>query len=288
VDTSRAGRAGSLVAALVAVSVLLAAVAAASRPEDAAAAPTLGEAPFRLLLDAASVLLLLAAGLGLGLIVWAFWPRPEEDRPALPPRRRRSAAAMAVSAALFVVLAVWLRGRGVLRLPAVGPAGPAAPGGGPATAGPAPGPGGPGAGLEWLAVAAVLVLGLAAVLVVAWLLRPRRPAAPGATLAGIRQVLEDAIEDVLAETDPRRAVIAAWARLERVLAGHGLPRREAEAPAEYAARADAELAGGAVPLGRLADLFEWARFSLHDVTPAMREEALGGLRAVRDGLRDVA
>jgi hypothetical protein len=93
---------------------------------------------------------------------------------------------------------------------------------------------------------------------------------------------------VLREADPRRAVIAAWARLEKVMARHGLARRDAEAPFEYAARAGAELAVEDLSLGRLADLYEWARFSLHEVTPAMRGEALTGLLAVRDGLRRAA
>ncbi len=98
-------------------------------------------------------------------------------------------------------------------------------------------------------------------------------------------MLDDAIEDVLGETDPRKAVIAAWARLERVLGRYGVPRRDSEAPFEYAARAGPAIGVEAVSLERLADLYEWARFSLHDVTPAMRTEALDGLVAVRDGLR---
>src|SRR5262249_52411393 len=102
-------------------------------------------------------------------------------------------------------------------------------------------------------------------------------------------VLDDAIDDVLAEADPRRAVIAAWARLERVLGRYGLPRRESEAPFEYAARAGGELGDRIGVEGAwmepLAGLFEWARFSTHDVTPAMREEALHGLVSVRDRLR---
>ncbi|HSR22823.1 MAG TPA: DUF4129 domain-containing protein, partial [Candidatus Eisenbacteria bacterium] len=109
---------------------------------------------------------------------------------------------------------------------------------------------------------------------------------PGVPLARrLQAVLDDAIEDVLAEADPRRAVIAAWARLERVLARSGLPRWDSEAPFEYAARAGAALEVEASWLERLADLFEWARFSTHEVTPAMRDEALDRLVAVRDGLR---
>jgi hypothetical protein len=98
-------------------------------------------------------------------------------------------------------------------------------------------------------------------------------------------VLDDAIEDVLREQDPRRAVIAAWARLERVLAAHGLPRQPAQAPFEYAglAVAEAELTPAAVE--GLARLFEWARFSVNEVTPGMREEALGALVAIRDQIR---
>jgi hypothetical protein len=112
--------------------------------------------------------------------------------------------------------------------------------------------------------------------------------APGSVLAGLESVLDDAVEDVLREADPRRAVIAAWARLERVMARHGLARRDAEAPCEYAVRAGSELAVEDLSLERLADLYEWARFSLHEVTPDMRGEALTGLLAVRDGLRRAA
>ena len=48
--------------------------------------------------------------------------------------------------------------------------------------------------------------------------------------------MDESLDDLRAEPDPRRAVIAAYARLERVLAGHRLPRRPAEAPLEYLAR----------------------------------------------------
>ena len=36
--------------------------------------------------------------------------------------------------------------------------------------------------------------------------------------------VDESLDDLRAEPDPRRAVIAAYARLERVLAAHGLPR----------------------------------------------------------------
>ena len=53
--------------------------------------------------------------------------------------------------------------------------------------------------------------------------------------------VDESLDDLRAEPDPRRAVIAAYARLERVLAAHGLPRKPAEAPLEYLGRMLAEL-----------------------------------------------
>ena len=49
----------------------------------------------------------------------------------------------------------------------------------------------------------------------------------------LADVLEETIDDLRAEADPRRAVIAAYARMERALAAAGLPRSPAEAPDEY-------------------------------------------------------
>ena len=46
----------------------------------------------------------------------------------------------------------------------------------------------------------------------------------------VSAAVDESLDDLRAEPDPRRAVIAAYARLERVLAAHGLPRFAAEAP----------------------------------------------------------
>ena len=51
--------------------------------------------------------------------------------------------------------------------------------------------------------------------------------------AAVAQAVDESLDDLRAEPDPRRAVIATYARLERVLAAHGLPRKPAEAPLEY-------------------------------------------------------
>ena len=57
----------------------------------------------------------------------------------------------------------------------------------------------------------------------------------------LADVLDETLDDLRAETDPRRAVIAAYARMERALAAYGLPRSPAEAPDEYLQRIFADL-----------------------------------------------
>jgi hypothetical protein len=96
--------------------------------------------------------------------------------------------------------------------------------------------------------------------------------------------VDASLDDLRAEPDPRRAVIAAYARLERVLAAHRLPRRPAEAPLEYLARMLDDLAVSPEAARRLTDLFERAKFSQHAVAAEMKEEAISALETVRDDL----
>ena len=97
----------------------------------------------------------------------------------------------------------------------------------------------------------------------------------------VAQILEETLDDLYNERDPRRAVIAAYARMERALAAYGLARRQSEAPLEYLERALEELHASASSASRLTRLFEWARFSHHPVEPGMKEEAIEALEAVR-------
>ncbi len=101
-------------------------------------------------------------------------------------------------------------------------------------------------------------------------------------------VLDEALDDLRAETDPRRAVIEAYARMERALRAAGLPRAEAEAPEEYLARIVDGIDLSRSGAGRLTALFTWARFSGHDVRPEMKDEAIDTLEDVRDELRAAA
>jgi len=80
-------------------------------------------------------------------------------------------------------------------------------------------------------------------------------------------------------------VIKAYARVEAILAAYGLPRDPAETPYEFLARSLTRLDASRSAVSRLTDLFERAKFSLHEIDPAMREDAIDALTAVRDELR---
>jgi hypothetical protein len=97
---------------------------------------------------------------------------------------------------------------------------------------------------------------------------------------------DESIDDLRSDPDLRRAIIAAYARTEVALARAGLPRRSSEAPFEYLERALGSLDTSADAVRRLTALFEWAKFSSHEPEPAMRDEAIDALIAVRDELRE--
>src|SRR6267142_572862 len=75
----------------------------------------------------------------------------------------------------------------------------------------------------------------------------------------------DAIDDLEAEPDARLAVIAAYARMEAVLARNGLRRRPSETPVEYLRRILLGLKAIGDSVSRLTDLFEQAKFSRHAI-----------------------
>lgn len=143
---------------------------------------------------------------------------------------------------------------------------------------------------EFAWVPVLVLLGLVAVAAAALFLSARRQRMTGAgtdkTVAeALANALEDSLDDLRAETDPRRAVIAAYARLERVLAAHGLPRRASETPDELLERILPGLDVDRRSIRRLTDLFTWAKFSHHDVDADMKEDAIAALVQVRDELR---
>ena len=140
--------------------------------------------------------------------------------------------------------------------------------------------------IAWVPVGAVVAL--LAIAVAAYVIseRRRRPAARERDDLAVEvvAVLDDTLDDLRAETDPRRAVIAAYVRLEQVLAAHGLPRRRAETEEELLVRMLAALHVSPAPARRLTGLFEGARFSDHVVDSGMKDEAIAALEQVRDEL----
>jgi hypothetical protein len=121
--------------------------------------------------------------------------------------------------------------------------------------------------------------------------RPLREGDEDALAAELGLLLDDAIDDLLAEPDPRRAVIAAYARMERALAAFGLPRDDAEAPLEYLERIGPEIAHipGAPGLAfELTHLYERARFSAHRVDVEMKDDAISALVRLRAELQEWA
>ena len=130
-----------------------------------------------------------------------------------------------------------------------------------------------------------LVVGGVAAAVVAFVLaerrRTRRLPAEAAVADELVGALELTLDDLRAERDPRRAVIAAYARMERALAAHGIPRRRYEAPHEYLARVLDDLTHGGRGARKLTELFEQARFSTHDIDPSLKDEAIAAVESLQ-------
>ena len=246
-----------------------------------------GRRPSYLLVDTAVSLVLVVLVLGVVAGGWVVISQREYlAAQRLTKRRRRPLVAVGIALLLVLLL---LSVRGVLHVhPKQRPASPISPA---------------AAGSDTRTTAGVykprfattpvlLVLGLAASVALAAYLahRPRRrggaqddEASLALTLA---EVLGDTLDDLRAEPDPRRAVIAAYARLERTLGAFGLPRRDAEAPEEYLHRIFVDLEVNSRFARRLTQLFARAKFSQHSVDQAMKEEAIQLLETIRTGLRE--
>jgi hypothetical protein len=105
---------------------------------------------------------------------------------------------------------------------------------------------------------------------------------------GQRAILTKAVslslDDLSRETDPRRAIVAAYANMEHVLASAGLPRPLHETPTEYLRRILVSAAAPAQAVSGLTQLFQEARFSRHDVGESQRADALLSLSQIHDAM----
>jgi hypothetical protein len=107
----------------------------------------------------------------------------------------------------------------------------------------------------------------------------------GSLEADMVSAIETTIDDLRSERDARRAVIAAYALMERTLSAHGLARDRAEAPMEYLGRILRDLNVRDSAVRTLTELFEYAKFSRHEIDTVMKEQAIDALLAVRDDLQ---
>jgi uncharacterized membrane protein len=141
--------------------------------------------------------------------------------------------------------------------------------------------GGGVSGVDWAVAGATwLLLIVAAGLAIR---RVRRSRASGDEPSAARAEPEPAdlgLERLRAEADPRRAVIGAYALMDRVMAGRSLGRRRSEAPLEYLGRMTAAGFDRITALGRLTRLYARARFSTHPIDRRMQAEAVDAVEAI--------
>jgi hypothetical protein len=135
------------------------------------------------------------------------------------------------------------------------------------------------AGLATLAVALVLLF--AERLTEWWERRARRLATEP-----LRAAVEESLDELADDADPRTVIIRCYQRFERVAARARVPRAPWQTPEEYMRETLARLALPADAVERLTRLFELARFSHHPLDAQERDLARDALEAIRASLAD--
>jgi multisubunit Na+/H+ antiporter MnhB subunit len=116
-------------------------------------------------------------------------------------------------------------------------------------------------------------------------LRPLlRPGEPAVERSEALVAIDDSLDALMAEPDPRRAVIAAYARMERWLNYAGYGRQLWEAPFEHLDRVVVGLGATAAVGATLAGLYERAKFDNRPCGPDMKAQALQALADLRADL----
>ncbi|MFL5979702.1 MAG: DUF4129 domain-containing protein [Gaiellaceae bacterium] len=151
----------------------------------------------------------------------------------------------------------------------------------------------PTAEFQWLPALLVgsIILALVAGVIVAIVWRRRRGAdwdEEAALSAALDEVLADTLDDLRAERDPRRAVIAAFARMEKTFAAHRVAREASETPREYVERALDRLGVSVSSVRQLTSLYERAKFSRLAIDDSMKRDAIDALAGLRAELEPEA
>jgi hypothetical protein len=249
-------------------------------PPGTAAAASAGHHVF---IVAAVVLTPILAALGMAFFLYAqIYRRRQLDPEAQQERRARQIRVGVVAAACLAALVYWLRtGHNPLQfLHLRNPFGgigqtqahrPFAnrPGHAHATV----------SGADWtVAVIVWAALAVAAVVIFARSRRRRRDhLAPLALVGEAEPSAAPDLDRLRRERNPRRAVIAAYAAMERHMAGEGLPRGAHEAPMEYLGRVTLQGHERVACVHRLTALFQRAKFSHRPVDDDMRLRAIAAV-----------
>jgi hypothetical protein len=143
----------------------------------------------------------------------------------------------------------------------------------------------------------VFLIALAVIVLVAIVVAARRQPPPAPVAAPRRlapkpepeelvrrfySLIDDTLDDLRAEPDPRRAVIAAYARMEGGLGALGIERMLSETPFEYLARVLERLSVSDAAARQLTELFERAKFGAGPVDATMKEQAVTALETIRE------
>jgi len=235
----------------------------------------------------------IAAVLGLAVFVYSqVMRRRDNEQTAALRRRRRLRTRIAVAA--FVVLIAYSAATG--QNPAavlvgifhdlfgnihVGRLNPFNPGDAPVTQhGRARHDGGGISSVDWVVAGLTWLLIVAGTVMAVRRLRRRPDHEATALVEADDEPADTRLERLRAETDPRRAVIGAYALMDRVMADRELGRRTPEAPLEYLGRMTGAGYGRITALGRLTRLYATARFSAHPVDRDMQAEAVDAVETI--------
>lgn len=100
----------------------------------------------------------------------------------------------------------------------------------------------------------------------------------------LRAAVEESLDDLTGESDPRVAIIKCYQRFERVASRARVPRAPWQTPEEFMRETLARLALPRDAVERLTRLFEVARFSHHPLESVERDLARAALEEIRAAL----
>ena len=132
-------------------------------------------------------------------------------------------------------------------------------------------------GTDWTAIVVIWVLLLAAGAILLLRFRASRGPLEARVAAAADDDGEPEVVRLRRERNPRRAVIAAYAAMERLMARDGIARGAHEAPMEYLGRVTLQGHHGVAAVHRITGLFQRARFSGRPIDEEMRGRAIAAV-----------